>query len=79
LILVTMVLKVVVMLILQQALVTSAGFDLEMIDLRLYTGINAVVTLIFDLFGAVVVAVTYHDLRLEKDGVSVDELAAVFD
>ncbi len=29
--------------------------------------------------GAPVKAVTYHDLRLEKDGVSVDELAAVFE
>lgn len=33
----------------------------------------------FTSLGAVACAVTYHDLRLVKEGVGVEELAAVFD
>jgi len=37
------------------------------------------ITVFFMAWGAVAAAVAYHDLRLEKEGVGVNEIAAVFD
>lgn len=37
------------------------------------------ITVFFIAWGAVAAAVAYHDLRLEKEGVGVNEIAAVFD
>ncbi len=37
------------------------------------------VTAVFTAWGAIAAAVAYHDLRLEKEGTGVNEIAAVFD
>jgi hypothetical protein len=44
-----------------------------------HTIVGFVVTAAFTAWGAVAMAVAYHDLRLEKEGVGVNEIAAVFD
>ena len=44
-----------------------------------YLVATGVVSIFFSLLYVVGAAVIYHDLRLEKDGVSVDELASVFE
>jgi len=78
LLLVTVVLAFVIAFLLQRAFLGDA-FDLTVAKLRTFTAIESVVDLVFGIFGAVVVAVAYHDLRMAKDGVSADELAAVFE
>ena len=37
------------------------------------------VTALFGAFYAVVTAVSYHDLRVVKEGVGIEQIAAVFD
>ena len=34
---------------------------------------------LFGAFNAIMVVVTYHDLRVAKEGVDTDQIAAVFD
>jgi len=41
--------------------------------------VEMVLQVIFTVFMAVVLAVTYHDLRVAKEGVSASQIAAVFD
>jgi len=76
LLLVTVVLAMVVGILMARALMTGAD---SIGDIRTLVIAQTLVELVFTIFGAVVAAVTYHDLRLEKDGVSVDELASVFE
>jgi len=78
LILVTVVLAALVGYLLQRAFIGD-GFDLTVTKLRTFTILESVVELVFGILGAVVVAVAYHDLRIAKDGVSADELAAIFE
>ena len=40
---------------------------------------NLIITALFTAFWAVISAVGYHDLRVVKEGVGIEELAAVFD
>ncbi len=44
-----------------------------------HTVVTFAVTAAFTAWGAVAMAVAYHDLRLDKEGVGVNEIAAVFD
>jgi hypothetical protein len=46
---------------------------------RHYVFANSIFEIISGVFGAVLMAVTYAQLRFSKDGASVDELARVFD
>ncbi len=48
-------------------------------QLRLYAGVDLAREIVTSTFGAVLVAVTYFQLRQRKDGTSADELARVFD
>ena len=41
--------------------------------------VSYLATAFFIAFGAVTTAVAYHDLRLVKEGLGIDEIAAVFD
>ncbi len=40
---------------------------------------NLIITAFFTALGAVISAVGYHDLRVVKEGVGIEEIAAVFD
>lgn len=76
--LVTAVLEVVVTMILYRGFLGDL-LDASVTDLRIFMLLESALGLVFTLFAAVVAAVAYHDLRLEKDGVSVEELTAVFE
>ncbi|MBT8494147.1 MAG: hypothetical protein KJO07_13915 [Deltaproteobacteria bacterium] len=71
--LVTVMLGVVILMLLVNA--ANSGS----ISFTVYLVAVLVVMISAALLYSVGVAVTYHDLRLEKDGVSVDELASVFE
>jgi len=62
--------------------VVSPALD-EMVPLVGGTTLTVIVSLLWNgvwgAFSAIAVVVTYHDLRVAKEGVSIDEIAAVFD
>lgn len=48
-------------------------------NVLLFTILSGLLGLVFSLFGAVCQVVAYHDLRVEKEGVDTEVIAAVFD
>jgi len=54
------------------ALTTIGGATLKVIGVVIWNGI-------WGAFGAIAVAVTYHDLRVAKEGIDIEQIAAVFD
>lgn len=69
-------------LFLLNALDRISGVIMENIyfgDLMLYFILSIAIMMIIAAFEAVVVAVGYHDLRVAKEGIDTDQIAAVFD
>jgi len=60
-----------------------AGGSLTAVVAKLSLTVNAVVLLVwgalFGAYSAIAVAVTYHDLRVAKEGIDIERITAVFD
>lgn len=57
----------------------AASIEEYLSSVRSYVVIGQLMEAAFSSLGAVACAVVYHDLRLVKEGVGIEELAAVFD
>lgn len=70
----------VILLVFSLVTGAAAGFAIFfMDDLALVMVVNYVISALSGAFASVVVAVLYHDLRVAKEGVSTQQIAAVFD
>jgi hypothetical protein len=58
--------------LLELALSAAGGETLVLVGTLIWTAIGAA-------FSSVVIAVTYHDLRVAKEGIDIEQIAAVFD
>jgi hypothetical protein len=59
--------------------VEQTAFDMSTLaNIKTYMYVNCASSIVMGAFTSVLAAVAYYSLRVEKDGTTVDELAAVF-